>query len=109
MRMPPARFMRPRVRSISAIIRKGRAARRKELTHEHRQRRLGAGEKRQRPAEIERGEADAGGEDAIDGTLAEAGGEAAQQTATDDMLDQIVGQGETTGDGEMADYHSREL
>src|SRR6185503_18047064 len=112
MRMLRGRYMRPRAQSIRASEHKGRsgrlgltglAARRKELTNKNRQRRLGAGEKGERPAEIKRGQADPCREYAVDSPLAEAGRKPAQQTATYDMLYQIVGQREAAGNRKMAD------
>ena len=81
---------------------------RQKFAREQGERRPGAGEKRQRPAQVEGRQSDAGGQDSVDRAFAEARRKPADEPAADHVLDEIVAQGETAGDRQMADHHARQ-
>ena len=55
-----------------------------------------------------RGDADAGGERAVERAFAEPAREAAQQVLAQELAEQIVGHGDAAGGDDVGKYHARE-
>ena len=79
-----------------------------ELGHHVGEARRAAVDEGERPADLDRGDADARGEQAVDDAFAEPGGEPRREAVTEDLLDERIAGRHAAGDGEMGDRGARQ-